>query len=76
VDIASIRREGVNLWATFFSDEVDEGDAGLANVVPSTGEALETMGRYIQSLCNGRLGRILLGRPKDKSQGQYQDIKI
>ena len=69
VDIASIWRKGVDLWATFFSDKVDEGDASLANVVPSASETLETMGRDVQGLCNCWLGRILLRGPKDESQG-------
>jgi len=69
VNIASIRRKGVDLWATFFGDKVYKSDTSLANVVPSTSEALKAMGRDIQSLCDGRLGRILLGWSKDESQG-------
>ena len=69
VDIAGIWGKGVDLWATFFSDKVDERDTSLANAVPPTSETLEAMGRDIQGLRNGWLGRILLGRPKDKSQG-------
>ena len=69
MDIAGIWGKGVDLGATFFSNKVDERDTSLADVVPPTGEALEAMGRDIQGLCNGWLGRILLGRPKDESQG-------
>jgi hypothetical protein len=69
VDITGIWREGVDLWATFFSGKVDEGDTSLADVVPSTSETLKAMGRDVQGLCNSWLGRILLGRPEDESQG-------
>ena len=69
VDIASIWREGVDLWATLFSDKVDESDTSLADVVPSTSETLKAMGRDVEGLCNSWLGRILLGRPEDESQG-------
>jgi len=69
VDIASIWRESVNLWATLFSDKVDEGDTSFADVVPSTSETLKAMGRDIEGLCDGWLGRILLGRSEDESQG-------
>lgn len=69
VDIAGVRRKGVHFLATFFSDEVDEGNTSLVNVIPSTSETLKTMGRDIQGLRNGWLGRILLGGPENESQG-------
>lgn len=56
MDIANIWRESIDLCATFFGDEVDESDTSLANAVPPTGEALETMGRDVEGLCNGWLG--------------------
>ena len=68
MDIAGIWGKGVDLRAAFFSDKVNERDTSLANVVPPTGETLETMGRDVQGLRNGWLSRILLGGPKDESQ--------
>lgn len=69
VDITNIRWESVDLCATFFGDEIGESDTSFANVIPPAGEALKTMGRDVESLCNSGLGRILLGRPEDESQG-------
>lgn len=69
VDIANIWREGVDLCAAFFGDEVDKSDAGFANIVPSTGETLKAVGRDVEGLSDGWLGRILLGGSKYEGQG-------